>query len=89
MDITIAKELDPSLLSLPQEDVPDSDDLVLMEDIEEEALGVEDVDLLADPACWRPSPSSSQILHKEGKTIGFRTKSGVAFGPDRIEIRPD
>ena len=60
-----------------------------MEDIEEEALGVEEVDLLAVPACWHPFPSSSQILHKEGKTIGFRTKSGVAFGPDRIEIRPD
>ena len=54
-----------------------------------ETLGSEDIDLLADPALWCPFPVSSQILRNEGKTIGFRTKSGVMFGPEKIEIKPD
>ena len=88
-DIMIAQEIVPSSLPLDQEDAPDLEDPALTDEDEDDALGVGEVDLLADPACWRPFPLASQILRKDGKTIGFRTKSGISFGPERIEIRPD
>ena len=44
---------------------------------------------MADSSIWRPFPVNSQFLCKEGKTIGFRTRSGVVFGPEKIEVMPD
>ena len=87
--ITIEQEYVPASYSLVQEDAPDPNDPAAMEIDEDDPSGTGEVDLLADPACWRPFPCGSQILRKDGKTIGFRTKSGLDFGPDRIEIRPD
>ena len=53
------------------------------------AMGDEEVDLLADPSAWRPFPINSILLCSEGKTIGFRTRSGVVYGPEKIEVMPD
>ena len=80
-NITIAQEIDPASYSLDQEDAPDPDDPAAMEADEDDAFGVGEVDLLADPASWHPFPVGSQVLRKEGRTIGFRTKSGIVFGP--------
>ena len=85
----IAEGIESELISFHQEDAPDSADPATMEATEGEALGSKDIDLLADPACWHPFPSSCQIFRKEGRTIGFRTRSDVMFGPNKIEIRPD
>ena len=68
---------------------PESEETPLIENTEMEDLGGEDIDLLADPALWCPFPPSSQILRKEGKTIGFRSRSGIMFGLEKIEIKPD
>ena len=68
---------------------PDSVELELDETNERYTFDGEEVDLLADPASWRPFPRSSQLLVKDGQTLGFRTRSGAVFGPEKVEIRPD
>ena len=68
---------------------PDSMELELDEATERNTFGGEDVDLLADPASWRPFPRNSQLLVKDGQTLGFRTRSGVVFGPEKVEIKLD
>ena len=88
-NIRIASALDPASYSLDHEDAPDPDYPDETEADADDASGVGEVDLLADPASWRPFPINSQLLRKDGRTIGFRTKSGIVFGPERIEIRPD
>ena len=52
-------------------------------------LGDEEVNIMADPSVWRPFLSNCQFLCREGKNIGFCTRSGVVFGPERIEVMPN
>ena len=42
----------------------------------ENAEGDDEVDIVADPSRWRPFSRNSVLLTKDGKTIGFRTRSG-------------
>ena len=60
------------------------------EDEETECINAmgEEVDL-GRPSFWRPFPNSSILLFHKGKTIGFRTRSGGVYGPEKIEVMPD
>ena len=54
-----------------------------------EFLDGEVIDLLAVPARCRSFPTSFQILWEVEKTISFRNKSDVRFGPENIEFMTD
>ena len=76
-------------VALQHIDSPDFVEPGLERAANDENFGDLEINLLADPASWCPFPSQSQILRQNGKTIGFRTKSGIMFGPKRIEIMAD
>ena len=46
---------------------------------------------MADPTLQRPFPVVSHLVHKEGKTTGFREKKWycILYDPWKIEIMPD
>ena len=61
-----------------------------MDDYEEDyAIEDEEIDIMADPTIWRPFPSNANLLLSGSDVVGFRTVSGMKFGPERIEVRPD
>ena len=61
-----------------------------LDDYEEDyAIEDEEIDIMADPTVWRPFPINANLLLSGTDVVGFRTVSGMKFGPERIEVRPD
>ena len=53
------------------------------------AMGDDEIDILVDPSLWHPFPHNSIFLTRDEKTTGFRTRSGVVYGPEKIEVPLD